>query len=130
MSFYVIYNSDLNNALVGIVAEPLSVVEPLRIKGHSGDMPDLTKMAYNPATLGFYPKGRLLTKLEYLRRFTGQERVMIRQAAKTEPVLEDYLALLELADNIPLDDPDTVAAVGMLEMVGLIASGRAAEILA
>ena len=42
----------------------------------------------------------ILTKLEYLRRFTSQERVTIRQASKTEPVLEDYLAMLELADAI------------------------------
>lgn len=33
-----------------------------------------------------------MTKLEYLRRFTTAERVAIRAAAKTEPVLEDYLA--------------------------------------
>ena len=72
----------------------------------------------------------ILTKLEYLRRFTGTERVTIRQAAKTEPVLEDYLAMLELAEAIDTEDADTMAAVQMLEMVGLIAPGRAAEILA
>lgn len=71
----------------------------------------------------------ILTKLEYLRRFTSQERVTIRQASKTEPVLEDYLAMLELAEAIDTEDADTVAAVQMLEMVGLIAAGRAAEIL-
>lgn len=71
----------------------------------------------------------ILTKLEYLRRFTSQERVTIRQAAKTEPVLEDYLAMLELAEAIDTEDADTVAAVRMLERVGLIAAGRAVEIL-
>lgn len=76
------------------------------------------------------PPARTLTKLEYLRRFTTAERVTIRQAAKAEPVLEDYLAMLELAQDINLDDPDTAAAVGMLEQVGLIAAGRAAEVLA
>ena len=39
------------------------------------------------------------------------------------------MALLELSEEISLDDPDTIAAVTMLEMAGLIASGRAAEIL-
>lgn len=72
----------------------------------------------------------ILTKLEYLRRFTPQERVTIRQAAKAEPVLEDYLAMLELAENIDTNDADTIAAVNMLEMSGLIATGRAVEILA
>lgn len=72
---------------------------------------------------------RQLTKLQYLRRFTQQERINIRTTAGASPELFDYLAMLELADEINLDDPDTVAAVTMLEMVGLIAEGRAAEVL-
>ena len=73
---------------------------------------------------------REVSKVDYLRRFTSDERVGIRQAAKTSPVLEDYLALLELAELVNLDDTDTISAVNMLEQVGLIATGRAAEILA
>ena len=38
--------------------------------------------------------------------------------------------LMELAQEINLDDPDTVAAVQMIEQAGLIAAGRAAEVLA
>jgi hypothetical protein len=72
----------------------------------------------------------IITKLEYLRRFTAQERVTIRAAAKENPVLEDYLALMELAEEIETGDPDTIGAVNMLEQVGLIGAGRAAEILA
>lgn len=76
------------------------------------------------------PIPRELTKLEYLRRFTGEERITIRTAAKQNAVLEDYLAMLDLAQDINLDDADTVAAVGMLEQAGLIAAGRASEVLA
>ena len=71
----------------------------------------------------------ILTKLQYLRRFTSDERVAIRQAAKTEPVLEDYLSMLELADEIDTADVDTVAAVNMLEQSGLLSAGRVSEIL-
>ena len=71
----------------------------------------------------------ILTKLEYLRRFTSAERVAIRAAAKMEPVLEDYMSLLELAEEINTQDSDTIAAVQMLESVGLISAGRANEIL-
>lgn len=74
--------------------------------------------------------GCTMTKLEYLRRFTVDERVAIRAAAAQNAVLADYLALMELAQEINLDDPDTVAAVQMLEQAGLIAAGRAAEVLA
>lgn len=73
---------------------------------------------------------RLISKVEYLRRFSTEERVAIRTAAKQNAVLEDYLSLLELAADIDLDDPDTIGAVHMLESVGLVGAGRAAEVLA
>lgn len=69
------------------------------------------------------------TKLEYLRRFTQDERIAIREAAKTVPTLDDYLQLLELAEEVRSDDPDIIGALTMLEAVGLIGAGRAAEIL-
>ena len=90
--------------------------------------------AWNSQTLRFDDENKtnsaILSKLDYLRRFTSDERVTIRQAAKVTPVLEDYLAMLELADEINTGDADTIAAVNMLEQAGLIAPGRAAEVLA
>lgn len=73
---------------------------------------------------------RTVTKLEYLRRYTQTERIAIRAAAAQNAALADYLQMLELAQDINLDDPDTVAAVQMLEAVGLVGAGRTAEILA
>mgnify|MGYP001766078236 CR=1 FL=1 len=75
------------------------------------------------------PTSVILTKLEYLRRFTQAERVTIREAAKVNPVLEDYMALLELATEIDTGDADTIVAVNMLEQAGLVGPGRAQEIL-
>ena len=75
------------------------------------------------------PTSRVMTKLEYLRRFTTSERVAIRAAASANPVLDDYLKLMELAQEINMGDADTVAAVTMLEQVGLLAPGRASEVL-
>ena len=72
---------------------------------------------------------RTLTKLEYLRRFTAEERITIRTVAKSNPTLEDYLALMELAEEVNIGDADTVAAVQLLEQAGLIGVGRAEEIL-
>ena len=97
------------------------------------DFPEFPFAQYNhtiKATIEQPAPERNVTKLQYLRRFTGPERQTIRQAAKGNPELEDYLAMLEIAQDINLDDPDTIAAVNMLEAVGLIAPGRAAEVLA
>lgn len=72
---------------------------------------------------------RVVSKLAYLRLFTQQERIAIRTAADSSPELFDYLEMLKLAEEINLDDPDTIGAVNLLEMAGLIAEGRAVEIL-
>lgn len=73
--------------------------------------------------------GRVMTKLEFLRRFTQEERVAIRTVAKSNPVLEDYMAMIDLAQDIDTSDPDTQAGVRMLEAAGLLATGRADEVL-
>ena len=76
------------------------------------------------------PVVRIVTKREYLGRFTQAERVAIRTAAKSSVELEDYLALLEISEEIDLDDEDLIAGLTTLEAAGLIAEGRAAEIRA
>lgn len=121
MPEYIVYERDTGNVVYAYTADSATDFPeyPFRDFSHVVKKPEAAPI----------PE-RNVTKLEYLRRFTGQERVTIRTAAKSEPVLEDYLAMLELAESINLDDPDTIAAVNMLESVGLIAAGRAAEVLA
>lgn len=68
-----------------------------------------------------------LSKLDMMRRFTLDERVSIRQSA--DPVIIDFRELLAMAEEILIEDADTVAGVNYLETAGLIAAGRAAEIL-
>lgn len=124
---YCIYNPETNE-LLGVTQE---MPEGKSFATLGREMPDFAKEAWNPATLSFFTKPDVgLSKLEYLRRFTPEERVKIRGAAANDPVLADYLALLELAQDIRLTDPGTVSAVSRLEQSGLIAAGRAAEILA
>ena len=69
-----------------------------------------------------------LSQLEFLRRFTAEERMAIRAAP--DPVIVDFLHLLDLAQEVRLDDADTQAGVRHLESVGLLAAGRAEAILA
>lgn len=99
---------------------------PVEWNGMEFSTHDHVALAQQPVT----PTGtRTMTKLEYLRRFTVDERVAIRAAAAQNAVLADYLQLMELATEINTGDTDTVAAVTMLEQAGLIAAGRAQEIL-
>lgn len=71
-----------------------------------------------------------LTKLEFLDRFTDSELLAVREASKTAPEVELWLWRFDRADGITLSDSRTVAGVQALEASGLIAKGRAAQILA
>jgi hypothetical protein len=68
--------------------------------------------------------------VEFLQRFTAQERVAIRAAAQSSPVIDDYLHMLDAAKSVNLTHDVTIAGVQALEAAELIATGRAAEILA
>ena len=69
----------------------------------------------------------ILTQLEFLRRFTLNERIKIR--ASQDLMVIDFLYLLSQAQEISLSDPDTIQGVNYLEQIGLIDENRAAEIL-
>ena len=82
-----------------------------------------------PVDTRVYGGRRELTPLEFLRLLTSQERVAIRTAAKTNPYIEDYLDLVDKADSINLDNADVSGGLTILEAGGLLATGRAEEIL-
>ncbi|WP_460481245.1 hypothetical protein [Comamonas humi] len=80
------------------------------------------------------------TKLAFRNRFTQTEKVAIEIAALDDPsaamaqrqaaaALRAYLADLSAATFIDLMRPDTRAGVQALESMGLLAPGRALEIL-
>ena len=68
-----------------------------------------------------------LTQLAYLRRFTAPERIAI--TASVDPLVQDFLTLLGMAQDVRLDDADVIMGTQYLEQSGLIGAGRAAEIL-
>lgn len=70
------------------------------------------------------------TKKEFLLKFTPSEYAGIAAATKTNAMLDYYWQLFMVADNVLKTDPATVAGINALEANGLLASGRAAEILA
>jgi hypothetical protein len=72
---------------------------------------------------------RVWTVVEYKRRFTQEERIAVRNASGQSKELDDYLDLLKDAQEVRSDDPDILKALSDLEQFGLIAPGRAQEIL-
>lgn len=110
------------------------------VHAYTADQPSHTDIypfdTYNhiPQPVVIEPVVREVSGVSYLRRFTQSERIAIRAAASQSGVLDDYLKLLDATIQqggiVNLDDEDTVAAVNLLEQAGLIADGRAVEILA
>lgn len=72
----------------------------------------------------------VISKLEFLERFTPQERVAIRTASLSSVPIQDYLELVNVSDSIDLTYATTKAGLQALEDAGLLAAGRTAEILA
>lgn len=110
------------------------------VHAYTADQPSHTDIypfdTYNhiPQAVVIEPVVREVSGVSYLRRFTQAERIAIRGAASQSAILDDYLKLLDATIQqggiVNLDDEDTVAAVNLLEQAGLIADGRAVEILA
>lgn len=76
------------------------------------------------------PATRILTKLEYMDKFTDAELAGIYTAAKTVVQVEIWLEKFKLATDVNLDDPRTLTGLQAMEAGGLLADGRAAEIVA
>lgn len=72
----------------------------------------------------------VLSKRDFLVRFTQAERLAIRATLATDPIIADANQLMELSEAIDVTDEYAVQYVGYLAMVGLIEPGRVAEILA
>lgn len=69
------------------------------------------------------------TKVEFLRRFSAQERIAIRTLAKDNPMIDDFMQLMSEAPSIHNDDRDVLQALAYLTHLGVLAAGRAAEIV-
>jgi hypothetical protein len=87
---------------------------------------DYDGVKFTPAEMPIEMK---ITKLSFKQRFTAQERIAIRTAAATNPVVYDFQDLVDSATYIDLARADTIDALKQLEQFGLIAEGRSDVIL-
>lgn len=71
----------------------------------------------------------IVTKLAFKQRLTQEERIAIREAAKVNPIVEDFQDLLSDATFIDLSRPDTIDAISKLSLAGLIDPARVDVIL-
>lgn len=71
-----------------------------------------------------------MTEREFMRRFTVQERIAIRNASKTDDVIVDFLDILSKAGGVYRGSQSTLDGLDYLVSKALITTTRKAEILA
>lgn len=71
----------------------------------------------------------ILSKLEYVNRFTQSELESVYSAAKTVVAVEVWLDKFRLAEHVDTEDSRVHAGLYDLEDAGLLQPGRADEIL-
>lgn len=105
-------SSDAAEAAVLALADPAAVLA----------------FAWSPGDV-HVPAPRLLTHEQFIRRFTEAEWQAMTDAARGNTAMDAWMRRFALATAINLDDPATAAGVQALEIAGILAAGRAAEIL-
>ena len=127
--YYITYKTDTGE-LVGVSPEDPPSIEGFTKLSYGDSVPNLDNLIWDKNQTKFVsdPRNPVITKLQFLSRFTMQERLAIR--ASTDPVVQDIMNLLNLATEVNVTDQQTMMGVGYLAMVGLIDNLRVAEILA
>lgn len=129
---YYILANQLDGELIQVSNEPLTPGEHQIMKVRQGDIPDLARYEWHGGSLAFIEKNssRILTKLSFMRRFSSTELAGIYTAAKSNVLMEIWLDKFKVAEEINLEDQEIIEGLQMLEASGLLAEGRAAEVLA
>lgn len=76
------------------------------------------------------PARRWVSQADFKRRLTAPERIAIRAARSADPVVDDFVDILDSAPDVDLDDADLIAGLAYLVGLELLAEGRPAEIRA
>lgn len=124
----------------GVEVYRYSADSPVEWSGFEFSTHDHTEVQAQPDVSEPYGGPWTITKLAFRNRFTQTEKVTIEIAALDDPAApmqQRQLAAMLRANQldvasaqfIDLQRPDTRAGVQALEQYGLIAAGRAAEIL-
>lgn len=138
MTWVIIHNATTGDflALTDHVADPLPAGLAARSVG--AEKPDMAKYQWDAATRGIVPRTpmRFVSKYVFIQRFTDAERRVLfgfsLDSTKTEAQRKLVVAIvwyLTFLDTINLDDASIAAGMAYLETVGVLAAGRAAQIL-
>lgn len=137
MAYYAVYETS-----TGILKSQGSVIaNPLPAGFTAIDIvnPPADNTIWDTVTHTFVPKPspRILLKVDFIQRFSLAERKEMfgfnfgtTYTAAQQKNLASFMRYLDFLDRIPLDDSGIQQGVNYLETVGILAAGRAAQVLA
>lgn len=128
------YQCIRNGELVGyrnIEGLPILLTGGSAISNASPDAPawDSPDEVPVPVILPVETPSRIITKVAYMNLFTDSELAKIYSAAKTVVQLEVWLERFKMSDTIDLNNPHVQEGLRALESFGLLAQGRAFQII-
>lgn len=127
---FVTYNAD-SGALISVTDTPPTADPATCTRAISADSVELH--TWDAHTRQFRDEAgvaeRTLTGLQYMTRFTQAELETIYGLSDTNLAVRVWVKMFERADVVDLDDARTVTGLQQLEAAGILATGRAAEIL-
>ncbi len=123
MTWYAVYRAS-NGQLVSVgevVADPL----PDGLASVAIDGPDIGTHEWDAAALSFVPRLARASRVswsryDFLKRIPTPKRIGIRVAAKNNPIVEDFVSLLDSANEVLSDDPDMIVGLDYLVSIGLL----------
>lgn len=112
---YEYFEYNAYNELVKVTVTPSGAVVK---EVMTGSAPDIAPAPVLRITVGAFK-----------RRMTQAERIAIRAAAAGNPIVYDFVDLLDSSSYADLSDPLLIAGLQQMETAGLLGAGRADEIL-
>lgn len=133
-----------NNTIISLISSPSVEIEPdvSNIKARLIEgaywvkVPDGTRVGAKWDGLKFTNKksATIVPALEFWERFTRQERIILRNAAKNDPVIEDFIETMKLYmilnRSISVAAQDTMDGINYLVAQGLMDQARADQFFA
>lgn len=114
--------------LVGVTPFEWVSLPGVSVEIVEGRVPDLNKVFWDSENLKLVPiTNTVITKLEFLSRFTIDERTLIRNS--TDAIVVDTMELLNASTEIDLTDSRTIFIINYLSSIGIISSNRVQELL-
>ncbi len=131
MDYYVIYNRDTFSiyGLSTFSPPDSSVPEGYVVKPMMGDLPKNFDSWVVESQTFSGEEVTSITRYQFLDRFTVAERIGIRESAKTDPVVNDFMQMLEVSQEVILDNPLVAQGLYYLVYIGKLTTDRVPQLL-